>query len=169
LFCCFCFFEGAAGTSGSVVPSTADLSLDRAIDDLGAASSQAKDALVRSTSTLGAVYKDVFPSSQPPSSVDGFADILGPGTSTMANFARTLTVRGSETTLKLLLGHGIQGDFEAALSDFPRKPGGKLVSLKHLNEPAAKLAETFMGTMERRAAEVAARACRAKSESMSEK
>ena len=87
----------------------------------------------------------------------------------MANFARTLTVRGSETTLKLLLGHGIEGDFEAALSAFPRKPGGKLVSLKHLNEPAAKLAEIFMATMERRAAEVAARASKARSESMSEK
>ena len=87
----------------------------------------------------------------------------------MTSFARTLTVRGSETTLKLLLGHGIEGDFEAALSAFPRKPGGKLVSLKHLNEPAAKLAETFMTIMERRAEEVAARASRARSESISEK
>ena len=145
------------------------MSLDRAIGDLDVVSTQAKDALAKSTSTLGAVFKDVFPSSEPPSTVDGFADVLGPGTSTMANFARTLTVRGSETTLKLLLGHGIEGDFKADLSDFPRKPGGKLVSLKHVNEPAAKLAEIFMSTMERRAVEVAARASRARSESMSEK
>ena len=87
----------------------------------------------------------------------------------MASFSRTLTVRCSETTLNLFLGHGIEGDFEAALSAFPRKPGGKLVSLKHVNEPAAKLAEIFMATMERRATEVAARASRARSESMSEK
>ena len=85
----------------------------------------------------------------------------------MASFARTLTVRGSETTLKLLLGHGIEGDFKAALSDFPRKPDGKLVSLKHLNEPASQLAEIFMTTVERRSVEVANRARRARSESAS--
>ena len=166
----FCLiFAGAVGAPAPVDQSSGDLSLDRAIGDLDVVSTQAKDALAKSTSALGAVYKDVFPSRQPPSTVDGFADVLGPGTSTMTNFARALTVRGSETTLKLLLGHGIEGDFKAALSDFPRKPGGKLVSLKHVNEPAAKLAETFMATMERPAAEVAARASRARSESMSEK
>ena len=84
------------------------MSLDRAIGDLDAISAQAKDALAKSTSTLGAVYKGVFPSGQPPSTVDGFANVFGPGTSTMAEFARTLTVRGSESTLKLILGHGIE-------------------------------------------------------------
>ena len=165
----YLIFAGAVGVPPGVDQSSGDLSLDRAIGDLDVVSTQAKDALAKSTSTLGAVFKDVLPSSQPPSTVDGFADVLGPGTSTMTNFARALTVRSSETTLKLLLGHGIEGDFEAALSTFPRKPGGKLVSLKHLNEPAAKLAETFMATMERRAEEVAASASRARSESMSEK
>ena len=164
----FCLiFAGAVGAPLGVDQSSGDLSLDRAIGDLDVVSTQAKDALAKSTSTLGAVFKDVFPSSQPPSTVDGFADVLGPGTSTMANFVRTLTVRGSETTLKLLLGHGIEGDFEAALSDFPRKPDGKLVSLKHVNEPAAQLAEIFMTTVERRSAEVANRARRARSESAS--
>ena len=143
------------------------MSLDRAIGDLDAISAQAKDALAKSTSTLGAVYKGVFLSGRPPSTVEGFADVLGPRTSTMTNFARTLTVRGSETTLKLLLGHGIEGDFKSALSDFPRKPDGKLVSLKHVNEPAARLAEIFMNTVERRSAEVANRARRARSESAS--
>ena len=143
------------------------MSHDHAIDDLDVVSTQAKDALAKSTSTLGAVFKDVFPSSQPLLIVDGFADVLGPGTSTMANFARALTVRGSESTLKLILGHGIEGNFEAAMSEFPRKTNGKLVSLKHVNEPAAKLDEIFMTTMERRPAEVANRARRARSESAS--
>ena len=97
----------------------------------------AKDALAKSTSTLGAVYKNVLPLGEVPATVDGFADVLGPGTSTMASFARALTVRGSESTLKLILGHGIEGNFEAAMSEFPRKPNGKLVSLKHVSEPAA--------------------------------
>ena len=130
---------------------------------------QAKDALAKSTSTLGAVYKDVLPAGEVPATVDGFADVLGPGTSTMANFARALTVRGSESTLKLILGHGLEGNFEAAMSDFPRKPNGKPVSLKSVSEPATRLANLFMNTMERRATEVATRASRARSESVSEK
>ena len=162
-------FSEASGVPAPTDLVSDELSLDQVIGDLGTSVAQAKDALAKSASTLGAVYKEVLPQGAVPATAAGFADVLGPGTSTMANFARTLTVRGSETTLKLLLGHGIEGDFKAALSDFPRKPGGKLVSLKHVNEPAAKLAEIFMTTMERWTAEVAARASRARSELMSEK
>ena len=146
-----------------------ELSLDQVIGDLGATFVQAKDSLAKSASTLGAVYKEVLPLGEVPSTADGFAGVLGPGTSTMANFARALTVRGSESTLKLILGHGIEGNFEAAISDFPRKAGGKLISLKHVSERATRLANLFMNTMECRATEVAARASRARSESMSEK
>ena len=146
-----------------------ELSLDRVIGDLGAQFVQAKDSLAKSASTLGAVYKEVLPLGEVPSTADGFAGVLGPGTSTMASFARALTVRGSESTLKLILGHGIKGDFEAAMSDFPRRPGGKPMSLKSVSEPAARLANMFIATMERRAAEVATRESRARSESVSEK
>jgi hypothetical protein len=85
----------------------------------------------------------------------------------MADFARTLTVRGSESTLKLLMGHGIDCDYEAALSEFPRKPDGKPVSLKGVSGSAARLAEVFMATMVRRAAETAARLRGSKSEATS--
>lgn len=137
------------------------------MDGLGAMCTQAKDAVAKSASTLGAVYKVVFPTGAVPSTADGFADVFGPGTSTMADFARTLKVRGSESTLKLLMGHGIDCDYEAALSEFPRKPDGKPVSLKGVSGSAARLAEVFMATMERRAVETAARLRRAKSESTS--
>ena len=53
------------------------------------------------------------------------------------------------------------------MSEFPRKPNGKMVSLKHVSEPAARLANIFIATMERRAAEIATRESRARSESMS--
>ena len=145
------------------------LSLDQVIGDLGAQFVQAKDALAKSASTLSAIHKNVLPTTEVPSTANGFADVLGPGTSTMTNFARALTVRGSESTLKLILGHGIEGNFDAAMSDFPRKAGGKLISLKHVSERATRLANLFMNTMERRATEVAARASRARSESVSEK
>ena len=137
------------------------------MSDLSAKCTQATDALAKSASTLGAVYKAVLPSGDMPSTADGFADVLGPGTSTMADFARALAVRGSESTIKLLMGHGVECNYEAALSEFPRKPDGKLISLKGVSEPAARLAGIFMETMDRRAAETAARLRRAKSESTS--
>ena len=130
-------FEGAVGAPASVDMASGNLSLDRVVGDLGAVCTHAKDALAKSASTLGAVYEAVFPSGVVPSTADGFANVLGPGTSTMADFARALTVRGSESTLKLLLGHGVEVDYEAALSEFPRKPDGKLISLKGVSEPAA--------------------------------
>ena len=70
-----------------------DLSLDQVIGDLGATFVQAKDALAMSASTLGAVHQNVLPMKEVSSTADGFADVLGPGTSTMASFARALTVR----------------------------------------------------------------------------
>ena len=91
-----------------------ELSLDQVIGDVGTQPVQAKDALAKSASTLGAVHKNVLPMKEVPSTADGFADVLGPGTSTMASFARALTVRGSESTLKLILGHGIKGEIGRA-------------------------------------------------------
>ena len=134
-----------------------DLSLEQAVGGLSAICNQAKDALAKSTITLGAVYGVVFPTGVVPSTADGFAEVFGPGTSTMADFARANTVRGSESTLKLLMGHGIACDYEAALSEFPRKSDGKPVSLKGVSGAATRLAEVFMNTTERRAAETAAR------------
>jgi hypothetical protein len=157
----------AVGALASADVASGDLSMDQVVGDLGAVCTQATDALAKSASTLGAVYKVVFPSGVVPSTADGFADVFCPGTSTMADFARTLTVRGSESTLKLLMGHGIDCDYEAALSEFPRKPDGKPVSLKGVSGSAARLAEVFMATMERRAAETAARLRGSKSEATS--
>ena len=165
--CSFLVYEGAVGAPASADESSDELSFDRAMNDLSARCTQATDALAKSASTLGAVYRTVFPTGEVPSTADAFANVLGPGSSTMADFARTLAVRGSTSTLKLLLGHGIECDYEAALSEFPRKPDGKPMSLKGVSGAAARLAEVFMATMERWAAETAARLRRSKSESTS--
>jgi len=135
-------------------------SLEQAVGGLGALCNKAKEALAKSTSTLGAVYQVVFLTGVMPSTVDDFANVFGPGTSTMAGFARANTVRGSKSTIKLLMGHGIVCDYEAALSAFPRKPDGKPISLKGVSGAAARLVEVFMTTMERRAVETATRLLR---------
>ena len=87
----------------------------------------------------------------------------------MASFARALMVRGSESTFKMILVHGIPGDFASAMADLPRRANGKTVSLKPVTQQAAQLAETFMTTMERLAAEATRRASRGISESASER
>ena len=85
----------------------------------------------------------------------------------MANFARALC--GSESTFKMILVHGIPGDFAAAMVDLPRRANGKTVSLKPVTQQAAQLAETIMSTMERLAAEATRRLSRGAAESASER
>ena len=119
----------------------------------------------KKTGALAAVHKNIFPQVTPHASADGLAAVLGPESSTMASFGRAQTVRGSEITFQLLLGHGVAADFEKVVADFPRKPDGKKVKLGPVKEEATQLAEKMMSMVERAAAELAARSVRARSES----
>ena len=87
----------------------------------------------------------------------------------MASFARALTVRGSESTFKMILAHKISGDFASAMADLPRRSNGRPVSTKPVAEQAAQLARAFMATTERLAAEAASRPAKGVSESASER
>ena len=150
-------------------PSGDKISLEQAMNDLGVSVAQAREVLAKSTSTLEAVHRQVLPHDQVPANTDRFLSVLGLGSSTMASFARALTVHGSESTFKLILAHGIPGNFAAAMSDLPRRPNGKAMSLKPVAQPATQLADTYMATMDRIAAEAANRATRGVSESASER
>ena len=55
------------------------------------------------------------------------------------------------------------------MSDFPRRPNGKIMSLKGVSEPAVGLADIFIATMERCMAEAANHESRARSELMSKR
>ena len=59
----------------------------------------------------------------------------------MADFTRAQTVRGSELTFQLLLGHRVVGDFEKVVANFSRKPDGRTASLSAVKDEAAWLAE----------------------------
>ena len=93
------------------------MSLEQAMNDLGESVAQAREVLVKSTSTLEVGHKQVLPHDPLPGDADGFLGVLGPGSSTMASYARALTVRGSESTFKMILAHGIPGDFASAMAD----------------------------------------------------
>ena len=143
--------------------------LEQAMNELGESVAQAREVLAKSTSTLEAVHKQVLPHDPLLGDADGFLGVLGPKSSTMASVAPALRVRGSESTFKMILAHGIPGDFAAAMSDLPRRSNGRPVSLKPVSQQAGQLAETFMATMERIAVEATRRASRDASESASER
>ena len=145
------------------------MSLDTAMNELGESIAQAREALAKSTSTLEAVHKQVLPQNPLPRDADGFLGVLGPGSSTMASFARVLTVRGSESTFKMILAHRIPDDFASAVADLPRRSNGRPVSLKPVAEQAARLADAFMATAERLTAKTTRRTNSGFSESVSER
>ena len=145
------------------------MSLDKAMNELGESIAWAREALAKSTSTLEAVHREVLPQNPLPRDADGFLGVLGPGSSTMASFARALTVRGSESTFKMILAHRIPGDFASAVADLPKHSNGRPISLKPVVEQAAQLAKAFMATTERLTAEASHRTTRGVSESASER
>ena len=145
------------------------ISLDTAMNELGESIAHAREALAKSTSTLEAVHREVLPQNPLPRDADGFLGVLGPGSSMMASFARALTVRGCESTFKMILAHRIPSDFASTVSDLPRRSNGRTVSLKPVVEQAAQLGKAFMATTERLTAEASRRASRGTSESASER
>ena len=114
---------------------------------LGESVAWAREVLAKSTSTLQAMHWQVLPHDPLPGNADGFLGVLGPRSSTMASIARAFTVRGSESTFKMILAHGIPSDFVAAMSDLPRRSNGKPVSWRPVTQQAAQLAETFERTV----------------------
>ena len=145
------------------------MSLEQAMNELGASVAQAREVIAKSMSTLEAVHKQVLPHDPLPGDADGFLGVLGLGLLTMASFARALTVRGSESTFKMILAHGILGDFASAMADLPKRANRKTVSLKPVTKQAAQLAKAFMATTERLTTEAARRASRGVSETASER
>ena len=70
-------------------------------------------------------------------------ELFGPDSSAVRDFRRENTVRGSHTTLLMLLGHDFKGDFDKAVSGVPRGPDGKVLSLSSFSDLAQKLTETL--------------------------
>ena len=90
------------------------------------------------TSTLSNLHAGMCPTAAAPSTAEGLAAAFGERSSIVADFARELTVRSSEYTLRLLLGNGVKADFDSALSDYPKKPDGRPLSFRGVTEPATR-------------------------------
>ena len=114
------------------------------------------------------MHRNIFPSDPPPTAVDALAAPFEDGVTTLADFTRTQTVRGSELTFQLLLGHQIQGDFERVVDGFPRRPDGRTASLGGVKVRATQLAVKLVATFERTLAKATGAAAARKSRSQSE-
>ena len=129
----------------------------------------ASAALQKSTGALATVHQSIFPNKPSPVAVDALAAPFEGNATTLVDFTRAQTVRGSELTFQLLLDHQVAGDFEEVVSDFPRKPDDKTASLSGVKAQASQLAAKLIATFEKRitkAAALAARKSRSQSESV---
>ena len=129
----------------------------------------ASAALQQSTGALATVHRSIFPHKPSPAAVDALAAPFEGNATTLVDYTRAQTVRGSELTFQLLLGHQVVGDLEKVVSDFPRKPDGRTASLSGVKAQASQLAAKVIATFEKRiakAAELAARKNRSQSESV---
>ena len=107
---------------------------------------------------LTSLHGRLFPTGQAPASLGELVELLGPDGSTINDFRREHTVRGSQTTLLMLLRHGLEGDFDKAMSGLPRGPDGRLVALGSFAERSRELAQRLTETLEKPAAKRAEKA-----------
>ena len=102
---CFACPSSSFGGAGSDT-----LSLNQAIDQVGVAIQHAKSSLEISTQTLGAIFKEVLPSAEAPSTITGYDAPLGP----------------ESKTLKAFLDHGVAADYEPSYLSSLRSQMGSL-------------------------------------------
>ena len=154
-------------SSDTVDLATAVGFLDRVCAYASDALKKSSAALQKSTGALAVVHQSIFPGDQLPATVDALAALFEDAT-TIADFTRSQTVRGSELTFQLLLGHQVPGDFEKVVSGFPRKPDGRTASLSGVKERASQLAAQLVALFERALAKATEAAAARKGRSRSQ-
>ena len=149
--------------SVGAVPASDKGSFEDTASALDKVCAAAKHVLEKSAGALRHVHEAVFPKAVPPATIEGLADALAPGSSSVSTYARAQVVGGSDMAFLLLLGHGFSGDFERAVSSFPKK----VAITDAVRERAGALSKNMMTMLEERAAALAKRASRSRSESAS--
>ena len=132
--------------------------LEGAVAAVAGAGQQASGLLEKAIGALSSLHGRMFPQEQAPASLGELAELFGPDGSASDNFRREHTVRGSQTTLLMLLGHGFEGDFDKAMSGLPCGPDGKPMALSGFPERSRELAQKLTGTLEKQAAKRAEKA-----------
>ena len=100
----------------------------------------AKAATEKATSALVTLHEGVFPEKEVPKNLEELAGSFDAEGGFLGDFARDNTVRGLETTLAVLLGHGVSCDFDKVTSSVPEFSAPDLERADNL---ACKLQETL--------------------------
>lgn len=134
-------FPGALGVD-EVLPN--QLRVDAVMDAatrIRAHGENAKGVLERATSILSDVFEQLLPDQQAPSSVTELVQSLAATEDLFSKYLVEKTKAGAKTALTFALAGGVDGDFEKAFEDVPRRPDGKKVPLKPHADRAGKLAD----------------------------
>ena len=124
-------------------------------------------AINKASGALTVMHQGMFPNKAAPNRVEGLAAPFGAGSTIMADYTRNQTVRGSEFTFQLLIGHKVDYDYEKVAGEFPKKPDGKTASVSHTKSEASRLAEKLVDTYQKRVAKsLEAAAWKSRSESV---
>lgn len=145
------------GSASSGAPATGD-SLGDEVAAAERVGEQVTDVLARASSALSSMHKMVLPNSELLSTLGELVEVFNSNTSAVEAYGHRQTVCGSQTTLVLLLGHGVDGNFEKAVSCFLKGPDGKAILLQPHLAWSEELAKTLTATLEKCVAEQAAKA-----------
>ena len=106
----------------------------------------AKTATEKVSSALVTLHEGVFPEKEVPKNLEELAGSFDAEGGFLGDFARDNTVRGLETTLAVLLGHGVSCDFDKVTSSDPEFSAADL-------ERAEGLVRKLQETLEKHAQE----------------
>ena len=99
-----------------------------------------KCAVEKASGALTAMHEGVFPDKEVPRGFDALAGSFDVEGEFLRDFARDCTVSGLETTLKVLLGHGMSIDFDTAVSSVSKFTSKQA---QQASDAARKLQETL--------------------------
>ena len=92
-------------------------------------------------SVLSEVFGRLFPGRPMPSSLPELVQSLLAEDEIFGEYYKAQTKAGVKASLMFALASGIEGDYEKAYEDHPRRPDGKKVKLKPFADRAGKLSE----------------------------
>ena len=102
---------------------------------------KAKGVLEGVASILSEVFEQLLPDQPMPSSVAELVQSLVAKEDLFGKYLVEKTKSGAKAALTFALASGIEGNYEKAFEDFPRRPDGKKVPLKPYADRAGKLAD----------------------------
>ena len=102
---------------------------------------KAKGVLEGAKSILSDIFEQLLPDQPTPSSVAELVQSLAATEDLFSKFLAEKTKAGAKTALTFALAGGVDGNYEKAFEDVPRRPDGKKVPLKPHADRAGKLAD----------------------------